>query len=87
MSQKQPILQNDIIDYVWSQVSNRTAPALVEAVAIQIMRAREASKRIQEEGSVVRDMKGSVIAHPAIKIESEATKAYSSMLLKIKSSR
>jgi hypothetical protein len=86
MSAKQPILSDEILEYAWSQVPNRTAPALVEAIATHIMRARNASKRIAEEGDVVRDMKGSVIAHPAIKIEAEATKIYSSMIIKAKNS-
>jgi len=41
--------------------------------------ARDARDRVVREGSVVRDMKGSVIAHPAIKIEADAVKIYAGL--------
>ncbi len=44
------------------------------------MLARDARDRVVREGSVVRDMKGSVIAHPAIAIEAAAVKVYTSLL-------
>jgi phage terminase small subunit len=53
--------------------TRRGTPAAVhESVAAQIMRMRDAKARVGKEGAVVRDMKGSVIPHPAIKIESDA---------------
>lgn len=56
------------------QVNKNTPMAIVEVIAAQMDRAADAKKRIEEEGIVVRDMKGSVIPHPAIKIEIEAGK-------------
>jgi hypothetical protein len=49
-------------------------------MASQIGIAEEARARIEEEGIVVRDMKGSVIEHPAIKIEQVALKTISDTL-------
>jgi len=46
----------------------------LELIVNQLYRADDAKTRIDEEGQVVRDMKGSVIPHPAIKIEQDATK-------------
>jgi phage terminase small subunit len=53
-----------------------------EAIAVQILTAREARERIDREGSVVRDTKGSVVPHPAIKIEADAIKMYTSLVSK-----
>jgi len=46
----------------------------LKLIVNQLYRADDAKARVDEEGQVVRDMKGSVIPHPAIKIEQEATK-------------
>jgi len=54
----------------------------VEVLAIQMDRAEEAHRRIEEEGIVVRDLKGSVIPHPAIKIEIDAGKIISDLIKK-----
>lgn len=48
----------------------------MELLARQLDRANEAKRRITEEGAVVRDLKGSVIPHPAIRIEQNATKIF-----------
>lgn len=71
-------------DYVLDQVSDNTPDGVIEVIVCQIMRAKEAKRRIDKEGIVVRDMKGSVIPHPAIKIEAEAQKISSSLLMKNK---
>ena len=55
-------------------VDGKTPRVIIEQLSKQIARCDEASRRIEEEGIVVRDMKGSVIAHPAIKIEIAAGK-------------
>ena len=57
---------------------------MVELLACQVARAEEAKERIEIEGAVVRDMKGSVIAHPAIAIELTATKAINELFMKWK---
>lgn len=54
----------------------------VEAIVQQIQLAMEARKRIDEEGIVVRDMRGAFLAHPAIKIEADAVKIYTELLRK-----
>ena len=46
----------------------------LDLIVNQLYRAEDAKVRIDEEGQVVRDMKGSVIPHPAIKIEQDAAK-------------
>jgi hypothetical protein len=70
---KQPIPTNSAaMEYAASQCRPGTPALIVEAVAGQVQRMRECKARIDIEGVVVRDMKGSVIPHPAIKIEKEA---------------
>jgi hypothetical protein len=85
MSQKPPTSSSaidDITDEVYKQVNKYTPDGVVEAIAIQIYTAREARGRIDKEGSVVRDVRGSVIAHPALKVESDAIKLYTALLAK-----
>lgn len=64
------------------QVLQEQEPLLVELLASQIDIAEDARKRIQTEGIVVRDLKGSVIEHPAIKIEQAALKIIESLIHK-----
>ena len=56
-------------------VGGKTPEIMVELLASQIGIADEARARVLEEGIVVRDMKGSVIKHPAIEVELKAMKA------------
>ncbi len=65
---------------VEAQVRRGCQPLVVEAIACQIDLAREARDRIVREGSVVRDMKGAVVPHPAIKVEASAVKLYTELL-------
>jgi len=55
-----------------TMVGENTPEIIIELLASQIGIAGEARARIIEEGIVVRDMKGSVIKHPAIEIEQKA---------------
>ena len=57
-----------------AQVGEHTPEVIIELLASQLGIADEARARILEEGIVVRDMKGSVIKHPAIEIEQKALK-------------
>lgn len=61
------------IDEVKTQVESGTPADIIALIAKQLERAADAARRIEEEGLVVRDLKGGVIPHPAIKIEQEAT--------------
>ena len=63
-------------------VRKSTPYGIVEQLSKQIQRCDEASRRIDEEGIVVRDMKGSVIKHPAIEIEIKAGKIVTELLIK-----
>ena len=72
----------EIIEEIYEQVSSKTPDAILEAIAVQIYTAREARDRVLDEGSVVRDSKGEVIPHPAIKIEANAIKMYVDMIEK-----
>lgn len=56
------------------QVKSRTPVAVIQMIETQLERAREAGERVEREGSVVRDMKGAVIPHPAIAVEAAAHK-------------
>jgi len=66
------------------QVIPSTPKGVIETIATQMIRAFDASERLTREGLVVRDLKGAVIAHPAIKIEHEAQKVFCSLLDKYK---
>ena len=57
-----------------AQCTLSTPEIIIENLVNQTETAREARRRIIEEGIVVRDMKGSVIEHPAIKIERDCFK-------------
>jgi len=70
----------EIIEELLDQVSKKTPYVILEAIAAQIYSAREARKRVLEEGSVVRDIRGEVVPHPALKIEANATKLYVEMV-------
>jgi len=72
------------LDYVLSQVSEHTPDIIIEAIVAQLDRKNEAKKRIEVEGIVVRDLKGAIVPHPAIKIEQDATKMLSDLLWKHK---
>ena len=72
------------IETAREQVGGDTPESIIEAIASQLGLIEESRTRINEEGIVVRDMKGSVIPHPAIKIEGDAIKLMDSMLSKYK---
>tara|TARA_Y100000310_G_C20366002_1_gene661215 strand:- start:67 stop:330 length:264 start_codon:yes stop_codon:yes gene_type:complete len=44
-------------------------PGVGEAAAVQLVRMRDASKRIEAEGLLVADGKGNPVAHPALEVE------------------
>lgn len=81
MNRKQPT-QSKSYDIVAKQVRAKTPESVIELIARQLDRADDAKERIEREGSVVRDMKGSVIPHPAIQIEIAATKIAVDLLRK-----
>ena len=72
------------IKLVKEQVRSQTPKSIITVISTQLDRADEARKRINDEGIVVRDMKGSVIPHPAIKIEIDAGKIIADLLAKHK---
>lgn len=59
-------------DRAAAQLHPHAPEDVVEMLARQLDRADDARDRIVKEGSVVRDMKGSVIPHPSINIELKA---------------
>ena len=64
------------------QLKTRTPDTVIALIIRQLTRAQDAAERIQKEGLVVRDIKGSVIPHPAIQIELAATKTVCDVLAK-----
>ena len=72
------------IDLIREQVGARTPNSIITIISDQLDRVDDAKKRIESEGIVVRDMKGSVIPHPAIKIEIDAGKIITDLLAKHK---
>jgi hypothetical protein len=75
------------IESIADQVKENTPFAIVELIVRQLDRADEAAARIEREGSVVRDLKGSVVPHPAITVEKDATKIAADLLEKHKAPR
>lgn len=71
-------------DLIKEQMHPNTPDIVVDLVARQVDRADDAAKRIEEEGGVVRDLRGVVLPHPAIAIEASATKNIAEMILKYK---
>jgi len=84
MSQKQPTPSTEIFNEIADQCSLTTPKRILQSIITQIDRAEEAKRRIEEEGIVVRDIKGSVLPHPAIKIEADAQKIICDLLTKHK---
>ena len=74
----------ETIEVVRRQVRSASPKAIIEIIASHMDKCEDARNRIESEGIVVRDMKGSVIAHPAIKIEIEAGKVVSDLIGKYK---
>jgi len=64
------------------QLRPNTPPAIVALIAKQLTRAQEAKSRVDAEGIVVRDAKGSVMAHPAIAVEKDASKTAAELIAK-----
>lgn len=58
----------------------RTPPRLVETICEYRRIAAEALAKVDAEGTVVRTLKGDVIAHPAIKVHAEASRAETALL-------
>ena len=81
MKQNIPIPSKNI-EIVAAQVEPETPVSIIELIAKQIDRAADAAGKIESEGLVVRDMRGSVIAHPAVAIEIAATKMVTELLKK-----
>jgi len=77
-------MKSENIKFIEGQVRDNTPLSIIDVIAIQMERINEAKRRIDEEGIVVRDMKGSIIQHPAIKIESDASKLMADLLTKNK---
>ncbi len=86
MKSKQPTPSRNY-EAARDQVRPNTPDLIVELIARQLDRADDAKERIEREGSVVRDLKGSVVAHPSIAIELAATKAAADLIAKHKSHR
>ena len=63
-----------------SQCKNHTPKAVIKIIAEHMVIASEAQKRIEEEGTVVRTLKGDVIQHPAIKVHQDSNKIIASMM-------
>lgn len=61
-----------------------TPSAIIDQIENQERRFVDARERIDREGIVVRDMKGSVIPHPAIKIEQDACKLIAELMARWK---
>ena len=77
--------KSETIEAVIRQCKPNTPPGIIDIIATQMDRATDSAERIADDGLVVRDMRGHVVPHPAIKIEIDAAKVITSMLEKHKS--
>lgn len=68
------MLSNNFEEMAMESVNDRAPMAVIKSLAAYLKIREEARDRIEKEGIIVRDMKGGVIEHPAIKIEISATK-------------
>jgi len=69
-------------DLIGDQLDAQTPAAIVKLIETQLVRAADAAARIVSEGLVVRDMRGSVVAHPAVAIEAAATRLAAELIKK-----
>ncbi len=72
-------------EYAAKQISRRAPESIIDILVIQLNRVEEANIRIEKEGIVVKDSKGSVIPHPAIEIEMKAQKMISDTVKRYRS--
>lgn len=61
---------------IWAEIEKQVYPEIgvvgLESLCIQVHRMRDARERIDKEGTVVADVKGLAVQHPAIAIEKAA---------------
>jgi ABC-type Na+ transport system ATPase subunit NatA len=69
------------------ELRDNTPASIVSIINTHMARSAAAKKKIDLEGVVVRDQKGSVIQHPAIKVEIDANKIVHDMVDKYKASK
>lgn len=72
------------VEEVKLQVRAQTPNYIIDIIAVQMDRVIESRERIKNEGIVVRDIKGSVIQHPAIKVEADSIKIIADLIAKYK---
>jgi phage terminase small subunit len=81
-----PVHASEKLALVWRemqpQVLVRIGVMGMESLCLQIIRMRDAQQRIDAEGMIVADSKGSPIPHPAIAIERAAAAQVRSWLMK-----
>lgn len=78
------VTQSKSYEVIAAQVRETTPTVMVELMSKQLDRAQEAATRVEREGTVVRDMKGSVIPHPGIIVEANATKLLADLIAKFR---
>lgn len=77
-------IQSKNFDLIKGEVKNTCPDVVVELIARQKDRSDEAAARIEKEGSVVRNLRGDVVPHPAIEVEKAATKLIADLMAKHK---
>ena len=71
---------------IWEEMVPQVSPKIgevgLEALCVQVHRARDAQRRVTEEGMLVLDAKGNAAPHPALAIEKAAQGEVRTWLLK-----
>ena len=65
---------------ITTQCKANTPERVIDIIAEHVVIASEAKTRIEQEGTVVRTLKGDVIQHPAIKVHADATKIVANLM-------
>jgi len=69
---------------IMESIRNDTPPPIVGIMITNSILIYDCIDRIKREGSVVRDLKGNVIAHPSIKIKQDADAIIADLVMKFK---
>ena len=61
-------------------LKDKTPPAICEQLANQLKTSRDARAKIERDGIIVADSRGTPVDHPALKVEAAADKRVSNIL-------
>ena len=72
----------DFLEEAIAQTKPNTPKMILDNIAKARLLSHDCGERIEREGAVVRDLKGSIVPHPAIKIRNEQDKIVADLIAK-----